>query len=139
MHKVESEHGVTISYEKHGAGPPLILVHGGFSDHRSNWEFVLPFLEKQFTVYAIARRGRGETDATEGHSVEDEGRDVAALVQAVGEPIFLLGHSYGAHAALIAATMMPDKIRKLVVYEPPWPHILGKDLLGSLTARAQAG
>jgi pimeloyl-ACP methyl ester carboxylesterase len=139
MDKVESEEGVTVSYEKHGSGPPLILVHGGFSDHRSNWEFVLPLLETQFTVYAVARRGRGETDATEGHSVEDEGRDIAALIHAVGEPVFLLGHSYGAHAALVAAAMMPDKIRKLVLYEPPWPHILGKDVFGSLTARAQAG
>jgi hypothetical protein len=36
----------------------LVLVHGSFSDHNSNWEFVKPLFEKQFTVYAVARRGR---------------------------------------------------------------------------------
>ena len=41
-----------------------VLVHGAFSDHKTNWEFVKPLFEKQFTIYAIARRGRGETDAT---------------------------------------------------------------------------
>jgi len=43
----------------------LVLVHGSFSDHKTNWEFVKSLFEKQFTVYAIARRGRGETDATD--------------------------------------------------------------------------
>ncbi len=70
--------------------------HGAFSDHRTNWEFVKPLFERQFTVCAIARRGRGETDATEGHSLEDESKDVVAVIQSVGEPVFLLGHSYGA-------------------------------------------
>ena len=31
------------------SGPPLVLVHGGFSDHETNWEFVKPLFEKQFT------------------------------------------------------------------------------------------
>jgi len=139
MYRVEPGKGVTVSYEKHGNGPPLVLVHGGFSDHRSNWEFVLPFFEKQFAVYAIARRGRGETDATEGHGLEDESRDVAALIRTVSEPVFLLGHSYGAHAALLAATMVPDRVRKLVLYEAPWPHIIGKEKLESLEALARVG
>jgi len=55
---------------------------------------VKPFFEKQFTVYAIARRGRGETDATEGYSLEDESRDVVAVIQSIGVPVFLLGHSW---------------------------------------------
>ncbi len=63
--RVVAVDGVSISYEKYGVGPSLVLVHGAFSDHRTNWEFVKPLLEKRFTVYAIARRGRGQTDATE--------------------------------------------------------------------------
>lgn len=79
---------------------PPVLVHGAFSGHQTKWEFVKPLLEKQFTIYAIARRGRGETDATEGHSLEDESRDVVTVIQSSGEAFFLLGHSYGAHTAL---------------------------------------
>jgi alpha-beta hydrolase superfamily lysophospholipase len=67
----------------------LVLVHGSFGDHRTNWEFVKPLFEKQFTVYAIARRGRGETNATQGHRLEDESSDVMAVIRSIGEPVFL--------------------------------------------------
>ncbi|MGC1952894.1 MAG: alpha/beta hydrolase, partial [Gammaproteobacteria bacterium] len=110
-----------------------------FSDHKTNWDFVKPLLEKQFTVYAIARRGRGETDATEGHSLEDESRDVVAVIQSISEPVFLLGHSYGAHVALIAATKVPDRVRKLALYEAVWPRVIGKQALAQLEELAQDG
>jgi pimeloyl-ACP methyl ester carboxylesterase len=116
-----------------------VLVHGGFSDHKTNWEFVNPLFEQQFTVYAIARRGRGETDATAGHSVEEESMDVMALLHAIGEPVFLLGHSYGAQIALAAAATVPERVRKLVLYEAPWPRVVGKEALARLEALAQAG
>ena len=137
MRSVPSAAGATVSYESYGSGPPLVLVHGGFSDHRSNWQFVIPLFEKQFTVYAIARRGRGKTDATEGHSLDDEGRDVATVIRAIGEPVFLLGHSYGAHAALVAAAEIPDRVRTLVLYEPPWPRVIGTEALARLQALAR--
>jgi len=77
-----------------------MLVHGAFSDHRTNWEFVKPILRERLTIYSIARRGRGETDATQGHRLEDEVSDLIALIRTVPEPVFLLGHSYGAHCSL---------------------------------------
>ena len=126
MQRLTSPAGATVSYDQYGSGPPLVLVHGAFSDHKTNWEFVRPLFEKQFTIYAIARRGRGETDATVDHSLEDESLDVVALIQSIGEPVFLLGHSYGAQTALAAAAQVPDRVRKLVLYEAAWPHIVGK-------------
>ncbi len=69
MQHIPSPAGATVSYDTYGSGPPLVLVHGAFSDHETNWAFVKPASEKQITVYVIARRGRGETDATEGHSL----------------------------------------------------------------------
>ena len=139
MQRVTTPDGAVVSYDRYGSGPPLVLVHGAFSDHQTNWEFVKPLFEKQFTAYAIARRGRGETDATKGHSLEDESRDVAALIQSIGEPVFLLGHSYGAHAALAAAAGVPDRVRKLVLYEPAWPRVVGKEAMAQLEELAQAG
>jgi pimeloyl-ACP methyl ester carboxylesterase len=114
---------VTVSYERFGEGPPLILVHGSFSDHLSNWQEAKPLLEERFTVYAMARRGRGDTSPTHRHTVADEMADVVAVLEAVGEPAFLLGHSYGAVCALGAAALNPAAVRKLVLYEHPGPHM----------------
>lgn len=139
MQRITSPDGVSVSYDRYGVGPSLVLVHGAFSDHRTNWEFVKPLFEQQFTVYAIARRGRGETDATEGHSLEDESRDVVAVIQSVGEPVFLLGHSHGAHVALAAAATIPPSVRKLVLYEAPSPRVIGEGALARLEALAEAG
>jgi len=139
MQRIPSPTGATVSFDKYGSGPPLVLVHGGFSDHKTNWEFVTPLFEKQLTAYAITRRARGETDATQGHSIEDEGADVVALIESIGEPVFLLGHSYGAQVPLAAAARVPGRVRKLVLYEPPWPRALGKEILARLEELARAG
>jgi len=138
MRHITTASETKVSYDQYGSGPPLVLVHGSFSNHKTNWELIKPLIEAQFTVYAIARRGRGETDATQGHSVEDESQDVAGLIEALDEPVFLLGHSYGAQVALGAAALVPGSIRKLVLYEPPWPHIIRKDTLNRLEELAQA-
>jgi pimeloyl-ACP methyl ester carboxylesterase len=116
---VQTPDGRTVSYLKYGTGPSLVLVHGGFSDHLTNWQEARPFLAERFTVYAMARRGRGETTLTQGHSVADEASDVVAVLRRIGEPVFLLGHSYGAACSLEAATLAPDCVSKLVLYEHP--------------------
>ncbi len=139
MQHVYSSAGTKVSFDRYGSGPPLLLVHGAFSDHATNWELVKPLLEKRFAVHAIARRGRGETDRTEGHGLEDESWDVVAVIESIAEPVFLLGHSYGAHTALGAAARVPDRVRKLVLYEPAWPHVVAPEALAPLEALARAG
>jgi len=136
--RLETPDGVTISYDRFGTGPALVLVHGSFCDHRTNWQSVAPEFARHFTVHALARRGRGETDATEGHSVYDEAEDVAALVETIAGPVHLLGHSYGALVALEGAVRVPGRIAKLVLYEPPLPGIVTPDTHTALDERAAA-
>jgi pimeloyl-ACP methyl ester carboxylesterase len=139
MNSLVTSAGVTVSYDTYGSGPPLVLVHGAFSDHDTNWEFVKPTLREKFTIYAVARRGRGATDATEGHTLNDEVLDVVAVIHTVGEPVFLLGHSYGAQCAVAAAALAPTKVRKLVLYEPAWPSVVSREALARLESFAAAG
>lgn len=139
MRHLTSPSGTRIEIDTHGSGPPLVLVHGSFSDHRDNWQFVAPLLSQRFTVHAVARRGRGQTDATTGHSIEDEAQDIAAVVRSIDEPVFLLGHSYGAQVALAAALQLPDRVRKLVLYEAPWPDAIEAQAMAGLEAMASAG
>jgi pimeloyl-ACP methyl ester carboxylesterase len=139
MLRLRSATGATLSYVTYGSGPALVLIHGSFSDHETNWERIKPLLEPHFAVYGVARRGRGETATPATHTLADEGRDVAALVEAIGEPVFLLGHSYGGQVALSAAALVADRVRKLVLYEPPWPSALPLEFLASLESLARAG
>jgi pimeloyl-ACP methyl ester carboxylesterase/NTP pyrophosphatase (non-canonical NTP hydrolase) len=114
---VTSRDGTPIAYERSGTGPPLVLVHGGISDH-TYWRSVLPALSARFTTYAMDRRGRGQSGDADRYAIDREAEDVAALVDSIGEPVTLLGHSYGAVCALEAA-LRTDRIRTLVLYEPP--------------------
>lgn len=122
-----------------GEGPPLVLIHGTFSDQRTNWMYVKPLLAPHVTGFAMARRGRGGSDATMGHAVADEIADAVALIRHIGAPVDLLGHSYGAPVALGAAAEAPDLVRKLVVYEPPRPDRFDADAADSLARLAEAG
>jgi pimeloyl-ACP methyl ester carboxylesterase len=114
---VTSSDGTPIAYERSGAGPPLVLVHGTSADH-TRWKPVLPTFEEHFTVYAVDRRGRGGSGDSGDYSIELEFEDVAAVVDSLGEPAYLLGHSYGALCAL-EASLLTRNICKLVLYEPP--------------------
>jgi len=117
MDTVTSADGTAIAYERTGEGPPLVLLHGTSRD-RSHWARSLPGLARHTTVYAVNRRGRGESGDADRYAIEREVEDVLAVIDAVGEPVHLLGHSYGAIIALEVA-MRTDRLRGLILYEPP--------------------
>jgi pimeloyl-ACP methyl ester carboxylesterase len=115
---VQSENGVAISIQKSGSGPALLLVHGAALDSSASWSLVLPHLIQHFTVYAMDRRGRSPSGDETTHSLSAEVEDLAAVVDSIGEPLTLLGHSYGAVVAL-AAMGRPKSLTRLILYEPP--------------------
>jgi pimeloyl-ACP methyl ester carboxylesterase len=121
MESVTSPDGTAIAYARGGDGPPLVLVHGT-ADNHSRWAPVLPALRDRFTVYALDRRGRGGSGGSteQSYAIEREFADVTAVVEAIGEPAYLLGHSFGAICALEAA-LQTGNLRALVLYEPPIP------------------
>lgn len=119
MNYATSNDGTTIGYERKGAGPPLLLVHGTTADHR-RWAHVSPKFEQHFTVYAMDRRGRGESTDTPEYDIMREAEDVAVVIEAIGEPVFILGHSYGA-LCILEAALLTDKVRRMILYEPPIP------------------
>ena len=118
MKTVQSRDGTTIAFVRSGSGPSLILIVGALSDHTAAAAFS-PHLESHFTVYSYDRRGRGESGNTQPYTVEREMEDLAALVDDIGEPVFLFGHSSGAILALEAA-LGGVPVQRLVLYEPPF-------------------
>ena len=113
---VTSKDGTPIAYWHSGQGPPLVLVHGTAADH-GRCAPVLPTFEQHFSVCAVDRRGRGASGDSEDYAIEREFEDIAAVVDSLGEPPILLGHSYGALCAL-EAVLLTRNVRKSVLYEP---------------------
>jgi pimeloyl-ACP methyl ester carboxylesterase len=128
MEKITSRDGTKIAGRKSGDGPPLVLVHGtGAANPSAAWTAVIPTLEEHFSVCAVDRRGRGESGDGDNYAIEREFEDVAAVVDAAGEPVNVLGHSFGGLCALEAG-LLTRNIRKLVLYEPLSVPLLGETL-----------
>ena len=140
LQKVTSKNGTPIACWRSGQGPPLVLIHGTSADH-TRWRTVLPALEERFTVYAIDRRGRGESGDSDEYAIEREFEDVASVADSIDGSVNLLGHSYGALCSLEAA-LLTSNVRKLVLYEPPIPvgvEIFTPGIIDKLQALLDAG
>ncbi|MBI5952952.1 MAG: alpha/beta hydrolase [Chloroflexi bacterium] len=117
METVLSADRTVIAYKTTGTGTPLIMVHGTNGSH-THWSLCLPQLNQQFTVYAMERRGRGESGDAPGYSIEREFEDVVALATSINGPVDIFGHSFGAACVLGAARRIPN-LRRMILYEPP--------------------
>lgn len=137
LERITSADGTPIAVARTGHGPPLVLVHGTSGD-RLAWRLVAPFLEPHAELWALDRRGRGESGDAEAHALEREAEDVAAVVRSIGGPAWLFGHSYGARCALEAALSLPE-LAGLIVYEPPVATASDRAELPGLEALAAAG
>ena len=108
--------GVRTWYATHGAGEPLVYLHGGFSDSRELAP-LLPRYAERFHVHTPDRRGHGRTPDVDGpFDFERLAGDIAAFVErVVGGPAHLVGFSDGATTALHVALRRPDLVRRLVL------------------------
>ena len=119
MKKVISKDGTQIAYDSTGRGQVVILVLGALNSRKSGAKLA-KLLASRFTVISFDRRGRGDSTDTAPYSPEREVEDIAALIGAVGEPVYLYGHSSGAALALESAIKLRKKIRKIAIYEVPY-------------------
>ena len=118
--EVRSSDGTPIAVWVQGDGPPLVLVHGSLRDHRV-FEPLIAHLHRGLRTYAVDRRGFGSSGDTQTYSIEQEFRDLAAVVDVLasrhGQGVALLGHSYGAGCAMGAAAITAN-VNRLLLYEP---------------------
>ena len=108
--------GLKMYYEIHGAGRPLVLIHGAFMTVEA-WGDTLTELAKTRQVIAVELQGHGRTaDIDRPFSFEQFADDVAALMRHIGiDKADVLGYSLGAGVALQAAIRHPEMVDKLVV------------------------
>jgi pimeloyl-ACP methyl ester carboxylesterase len=118
MPTVTSADGTTIAYEHTGSGPVVVLV-GTALDDRHGLDPIAGLLANRCTVVNYDRRGRGESGDTQPYAPAREVEDIAALLDALGEPATLASGSGGCLLALDAATALGDRVAGLFLYEPP--------------------
>ena len=109
--------GRATAYEVHGAGPPLVLLHGATGSGGDHFAQIRPTLAAGFRCYMPDARGHGGTawEATDDWTTADLVADLDAFVDAVGLSTFhLLGYSMGGMTALHYASRFPDRILTLV-------------------------
>ena len=110
--------GLEIGYDVHGAGPPLVLLHGATSLGREDYAAQLPSMSKAFLVHLPDARGHGRTrwDAANGFEYRWLVDDLTAFVDGLGLDSFhLVGFSMGGMTALQFGARHPERLRTLVV------------------------
>jgi pimeloyl-ACP methyl ester carboxylesterase len=108
--------GLRMYYEVHGAGQPVVLLHGGGSTIETSFGAVLPELAKRHRVIAVELQAHGRTsDRNKPESFEQDADDVAELLRQLKVPkADIVGFSNGGSTALMIAARHPARVNKLV-------------------------
>jgi pimeloyl-ACP methyl ester carboxylesterase len=136
--------GLEMYYEIHGAGRPLVVLHGAYMTIGTMGEIV-PSLAETRRVVAVELQGHGHTaDVDRPLTYEQMADDVAALIRHLGiDQTDVFGFSMGGGAALQLAIRHPDLVRKQVVasvsYASDGTHRELLEMIPSITPEVFAG
>jgi pimeloyl-ACP methyl ester carboxylesterase len=125
--------GFRLAYDRAGAGPPAVLLHGWPGDRR-DYRQVAPRLTG-LDVVVPDLRGFGESDKqladpAAAYSAAAQARSVIALIEELGlRDVVIAGYDIGSRIAQTVAAARPGLVRGLVV-APPLPGI-GARILGA--------
>ncbi len=102
------------------AAPPLLYLHG-FPDHPPN---ATPFLERLARTHRVIApwlRGYAPSPLAGPFDLDTLAADVVALIDAIGGPVDLVGHDWGAVLTYAVCGEHPDRVRRAVTMAVPHP------------------
>ena len=103
-----------------GTGPGVVCLHANASAS-AQWRGLMDLLAPRFRVFAPDSYDAGKSPHWPSDRVihlRDEVGLLEPVLTRAGSPLALVGHSYGAAVALIAALADPGRVRALALYEP---------------------
>jgi esterase len=92
----------------------LVIAHGLYGSGR-NWGVIARRLADRREVVAVDMRNHGDSPRAATQSYPDMASDLAEVIESLGAPVDLLGHSMGGKAAMQLALTRPELIRRLIV------------------------
>ena len=107
---------ISLYYEIHGKGYPLLLISGLNSDHAS-WAGVCAKLAKHFRVIAFDNRSSGRSNTPDKvYLIREMADDAAGLLDHLRiKRCHVIGHSMGGYIAQELAIYYPERVGKLVL------------------------
>ena len=122
--------GVTIECQQSGDGPALLFLPGSYSTAAA-WRPIQRLLEPRWRMVTSSLRGYGESTDTRSpteYAMQHEVELVDALCRHIGQPVHLVGHSFGGTVALAAALAATVPIASLSLFEAnPIDMLRGRD------------
>ncbi|MEP3347831.1 MAG: alpha/beta fold hydrolase [Litoreibacter sp.] len=97
-----------------GAAKPLLIAHGLFGSGR-NWGVIAKRLSDRGQVITVDMRNHAHSFWSDSHSYDDLAADLAQVIEDIGAPVDVLGHSMGGKAAMVLAATRPELVNKLIV------------------------
>ena len=132
---------ISIYYEVHGEGDPLLLIMGLGSD-LAGWMLQIPVFSRKYRVIAFDNRGAGQTDApVVPYSIAMMADDTVGLMDVLGiEKAHVLGKSMGGYIAQELAIRHPERVKSLMLASTSaGPYVLETNILNAWAAAAMEG
>ncbi len=114
-----SVNGVSLYYEEHGSGEPILCIHGTGSSVEL-WRGPAVELATRGRTIVYDRRGFGRSERPEPFvtGVHLQADDAAALIDALdAAPAIVIGRSWGGEIAVDLALRYPERVRALALLE----------------------
>lgn len=105
-----------LNYTEYGPtdAPPVLIAHGLYGSGR-NWGVIAKRLSDTRHVITVDMRNHGHSFWSDDHGYPDLEADLAEVIDSLGGPMDVVGHSMGGKAAMTLALSRPDTVRRLVV------------------------
>ena len=112
-----------LHFRRYGHGPQTVVLLHGIASDGDFWQPLVKLLpDDQFTIIVPDLLGHGESPKPHfiDYTTADQARAVVKLLKRQGiRNCVLMGHSMGSLVASRVATMVPSRISRLLLYEPP--------------------
>lgn len=121
---------LTLNYEIHGTGKPIILLHGN-SESLEIFDKLINKLKQTYMVYAIDSRCHGKSEKTKEISYDLMANDIIEFIKKLNiENPILYGFSDGGIIGLLIAMREPNLLSKLIISGANLnPSVLSKSMM----------